>query len=183
MNIQKSSQAAAFFLLEESRMPVLKLMKLLYISDRKSLSEYGYPITLDKMVSMPHGPVLSGIYDLINNTDPDSYWNHLISDRKDHNVSLKNSVKVEDLQELSKADLEILQNVWDSFGHMDQWELSDYTHDNFKEWKDPCGSAYPISFSDVLKEVGYDDNEAIELDKEINGLISVNNQFKSIGLC
>ena len=64
----KTAQVAAFFLAKAPghRMPHLKLMKLLYLADRESMRETGYPMSWDRLVSMPHGPVLSTTLNLIN---------------------------------------------------------------------------------------------------------------------
>ena len=60
-NERKAAQMAAFFLgqLLDRKMPHLKLMKLLYLSDREAVRAFGWPISGDRLVSMPHGPVLS----------------------------------------------------------------------------------------------------------------------------
>ena len=59
-NERKAAQAAAWFLRQQGgRMPHLKLVKLMYLADRQSLDEHGFPITGVLAVSMPHGPVLS----------------------------------------------------------------------------------------------------------------------------
>ena len=69
-NDRKTAQAAAWLLdRQEGRMPYLKLIKLLYLADRQSLIESGYPITGDRLVSMDRGPVLSRVLDL-NQTRP-----------------------------------------------------------------------------------------------------------------
>lgn len=65
-NPLKAAQAAAHLLqLHHGSMNVMVLVKLLYLADRQALVESGYPITCAAMVSMPHGPVLSQIYDAI----------------------------------------------------------------------------------------------------------------------
>jgi uncharacterized phage-associated protein len=46
-------------------MAYIKLIKLLYLADREALLRWGRPITTDRHVSMPKGPVVSQIYDLI----------------------------------------------------------------------------------------------------------------------
>jgi hypothetical protein len=40
-------------------LPVIKLIKLMYLAERLSLQRYGEPLTGDRLVSMPDGPVLS----------------------------------------------------------------------------------------------------------------------------
>ena len=39
-------------------MAYIKLIKLMYLADRRCLIETGFPITGDRMVSMPKGPEL-----------------------------------------------------------------------------------------------------------------------------
>ncbi len=49
-------------------MPMLKLLKLMYLADRASLIETGFPITGDAIVAMDKGPVLSTTYDRLKGT-------------------------------------------------------------------------------------------------------------------
>ena len=70
-NIAKTIQASAVLLKAEqtNRMSRLRLLKLLYISDREALTERARPITGDRPVAMDHGPVLTNTYDLIKGED------------------------------------------------------------------------------------------------------------------
>ena len=69
-DINKATQAAAHLVyLQGGKINLMALIKLLYLADREALLETGYPITGDQMVSMPHGPVLSRIYD-------EAKWEH-----------------------------------------------------------------------------------------------------------
>lgn len=59
-NEKKAAQAAAFFLFQAGQpVSVLKLTKLLYLAERRSFERHGSPMIGDRLVSMPHGPVLS----------------------------------------------------------------------------------------------------------------------------
>lgn len=74
-NPLKTVQAAAFLLkLHKRPMEYMKLIKLLYMSDRFALGSMDDTITGDRYFSMDYGPVLSKVYDLINN-GPDYYNN------------------------------------------------------------------------------------------------------------
>src|SRR5438445_7076997 len=66
-NIDKTMQAIAALLHFHGtkEMSYLRMLKLLYIADRESLKETGRPITGDRIVAMEHGPVLSGVYNLV----------------------------------------------------------------------------------------------------------------------
>jgi uncharacterized phage-associated protein len=81
---EKATQAAARLLqLVGGKLNHMKLIKLLYVADRRALLRFGRPITFDWYVSMPHGPVLSFTLDKINDSAPPdgtSYWHRVISD-------------------------------------------------------------------------------------------------------
>jgi uncharacterized phage-associated protein len=170
---RRAAQAAVFFLFKAGgRLHVLKLMKLLYLAERLSLQRYGDPLTGDCLVSMPNGPVLSMTYELINggSTTPDG-WSTWVLAREDHMVALSDPgmirVPEDDLTRLSMADIEVLQETWNDFGHMDQWQLVDYTHNNIPEWKDPKGSSFPIRYSNLFRAVGYSPEQAKKMEDEL----------------
>jgi hypothetical protein len=67
----KAAQAAALLLQRAGgTMNHMKLIKLLYLADRRALVQWGRPITFDYYVSMPHGPVLSFTLDRLNDEAP-----------------------------------------------------------------------------------------------------------------
>ena len=178
MNIKKSAHVSAYFLLKsENTMPILKLQKLLYLADRESMDRYDLPITFDHMVSMPHGPVLSVTLNLINGYIDSEVWKDLISDKADHAVALAKKVVIDDLDELSRVDIEILDSIWEKFGAMDQWTIRDYTHDNCPEWKDPEGSMLPINYETVFLALGRPLEEARELGSELGDQANLNRYF------
>lgn len=146
------------------RLPLLKLMKLMYLAERESLRVYGEPICGDKPVSMPHGPVLSKTYDLMNGcgSQEDRGWNAWIEDRSGYDLALRDPSMIrtpeKDLLELSDGDIEVLDAIWQKYGHMSKYELVEYTHsDACPEWEDPHGSSRPIPPSKLLRAVGYKD--------------------------
>jgi len=150
---KKAAQAAAFLLkLNGGQMNYMVLIKLLYLSDRKSLTDSEMPITGDAMVSMPHGPVLSSILDLINMGKPnsDSEWFRIISEPSNYLVALKEEP---DFEELSDFEIEVLTSIYQKFGSMDQWRLKDMTHE-LPEWVDPQGSSLPIDTDIILEHAG-----------------------------
>ena len=67
-------------------------------------------------------------------------------------MSVKAAAAGTDWDELSDADIECLDAVWDRFGHMHWRELVDWTHDpkNVPEWEDPEGSSYLIPVRRIL---------------------------------
>jgi len=56
----------------QRRMSYLRLLKLLYMADRESLKETGWPIIGTQPVAMDYGPVHSEVYDLVKGTHRDS---------------------------------------------------------------------------------------------------------------
>lgn len=168
---RRAAQSAAFFLFKAGgRLPLIKLMKLMYLSERLSLQRYGEPLTGDKLVSMPHGPVLSMTYNHITGALDSAVdgWDAWIADREGHDVCLKDQSKLrspeQDLLRLSDSDLEILSEIWMEFGHWDKWALRDYTHSGAcPEWEDPEGSSKPITYETFFSSVGYSADQTQQL--------------------
>ena len=164
----KATQAAAkLLLLEGGEMNYMKLLKLLYLADRRALVQWGRPITFDSYFSLDHGPVLSFTYNNIS-AEPgpgrDSYWHRHIGAPHDYKVALASEAPSD---ELSAAELEVLELTYRKFGHMDQWELRDYTHQHLPEWTDPDGSSHPIDLSDILLAEGWSDDEIREIEESL----------------
>ncbi|MGH7906701.1 MAG: Panacea domain-containing protein [Candidatus Binataceae bacterium] len=151
---KKAAQGAAFLLARHSgRMSYMLLIKLLYFADRQSLIEIGQPITGDQMVSMPHGPVLSEIYDLINWWKPEEQpiWFEYVSEKDGYDVCLAKPDPERD--ELSDYELDVLAGVDEEFGHLSRWEVRDISH-TLPEWKNPQGSSRSIDPAEILRAAG-----------------------------
>lgn len=145
---EKVAQMAAYLLSKGGgRMAYLKLIKLLYLSDRQSMDTHGDSISGDRFVAMKHGPVLSQTYDLVKNGgEEESGWNHWIRGADNYEVALKpQTISVVDLDELSEADIEILDSIMAEFGHMTKYQIRDFTHDNCAEWQDPGCTSVAIT--------------------------------------
>lgn len=154
-NEKQVAQIAAFFSQKEGgEISVLKLTKLIYLADRESMGATGYPITSDHFVSMPHGPVNSLTLNFVDGNFSSEDWRDLISDRANYSVGLARALVENDIDELSEADMEILEKIWQKFGWMTKWQIRDWTHQNCPEWEDPKGSCTPIPHERVLKYLG-----------------------------
>lgn len=183
-NERKAAQMAAFFLGQApgGRMPHLKLMKLLCLSDREAVRAFGWPISGDRLVSMPHGPVLSQTLNLMDG-DVESQsggWESWISDKENHELSLRRPLDIAALDELAPGELDILRAVWKQFGAMGKWEIREWTHQHCAEWKDPHGSSYPIPYDDLARAVGYDDAAARELAAQIQAEQEIDRLFAEL---
>ncbi|MFD1610855.1 Panacea domain-containing protein [Sphingomonas tabacisoli] len=165
-NARKAAQVSAFFAAKQGgTIPVLKLTKLLYLADRKNLQKYDFPITWDNLVSMDHGPVNSITYDCINGMRAaNEDWEEFITDRAAYSVGITKPINVDQLDQLSDAEVETLEETWAEFGHMTKWQIRDWTHANCPEWEDPNGSSYPIPFNRLLKFLGKQDANELEAD-------------------
>jgi uncharacterized phage-associated protein len=155
-NARKAAQIIAFFIAKSggNSIDVLKAIKLVYLGDRQSFADYGFPITDDSHVSMPHGPVNSRTYRHVNGEyDLDVCgWSDFLEDRANYEIGAKRKFEIDDLDELSDADIQALTKVWEKFGHMTKWQLRDWTHNrkNVPEWENPGGSSLPIPLERIL---------------------------------
>lgn len=160
---KRTAQAAAFLLFKAGgRLPVLKLMKLLYLAERESYRVFGEPITGDGLVSMPYGPVLSTTLDLMNGASRNVQdgWAAWMQGREGHNVALRDPSMIrtpeQDLRALSDGDLEVLQSTWDKYGYIAKFDLVQLTHTGeCPEWEDPEGSSLPIKMEKLFACLGY----------------------------
>ena len=173
-NTTKNAQVAAYFTSQEgSTINYVKLLKLMYLSDRECMGRYGFPISYDQFVSMDKGPVLSHAYDLIKSRPfPDiAKWLEWISPGKEYTViSVKGEIDRAQLMDVSDAEFEILVETWNKFGHMNEWDLVDYVHKNCEEWEDPKDApknSLPIDNKDIFLALGIEEQEAEELANDI----------------
>lgn len=181
-NERKVSQMAALLLhFCGGRMSHLKLMKLLYLADREAMDRFGAPISGDRIASMDHGPVLSVTLNLMDGDTESSPggWEEWISDKENHEVSLRKPVAREALDELSDSEIEVLETVWDRFGKLSKWAIRDYTH-TLPEWQDPKGSSHPIPHQKVFQALGRTDKEADELAARIEAERSLDRLFATL---
>ena len=163
-NVKKAAQLAAYFALRQGgQINVLKLVKLIYLSDRRSMEVFDAPILGDRLVSMDHGPVNSLTLNYINGTAESADWDRLLTDRAGHMVGLSDpSVNEQSFDELSDADLEVLAHTWCQFGHLTQYAIRDYTHRHCPEWENPHGSSTPIRYAQVFKFLGKENSAELE---------------------
>jgi len=150
---KKTLQAMALLLEQapEGRMKYLKLLKLLYISDRETLRDKGHPITGGLQAAMPHGPVNSFACDFVRRRVPVAIWNRYI-DVKGYYAHL---VESPGTGGLSEYEIRKLREVFDRYRDADEFELRDITHE-FAEYRrnNPGSSSRPIPLRDILEAVG-----------------------------
>lgn len=103
----------------------LKLMKLLWLSDRVHLNKYGRTILDDTYYAIKCGPILSNTMDLSNKS---------ITGIIDIEGFIIEAQKEPDLSFFSNSDLDVMNLIWSNFGNLEPSKLVQYSH-KFPEWK------------------------------------------------
>ncbi|MFG1263894.1 Panacea domain-containing protein [Xanthobacter aminoxidans] len=176
-NSRKAAQIAAFFAKRQGgKINILKLVKLLYLADREFMNRFDMSMLNDKLVSMDNGPVLSATLDKINGFSRADGWCEFVTDRENHFVGIASpDLQESSLDELSRAELRCLSDVWSEFGHMSQWDLVEYTHKFCPEWEDPNGSSLPIPYERLFKALGKENSAELDykirVDRKISALL------------
>jgi len=162
LNERKAAQAAAYLLKRHDGVyPYMSLIKLLYLADRRALIETGWPITGDRLVSMPYGPVLSVVLDLIHYGPRGcSPWFEYVSEPEGYDVRVKSSCP--EFDALSQYDRQLLDATDTQYGQLSKWALVDLCH-SLPEWKDPEGSSITIDPADILRVADIPEEEILEM--------------------
>lgn len=169
MNIEKLIQISSYILSKyDGVLNYTKLIKILYLADRKSLEETGYSITGDTYVSMKDGPVLSGLYSLIKNKYSDKtiqyYWN---SKFQTDGYDLHRIVSFVSEGELSDFDTKTLDEVDSKFHSSSYSQMINFVHDakNCPEWK-KTASSIPLTEEEIMKSIGFSDEDIKVIQEE-----------------
>ncbi len=166
-DIKKTTEAASVLTeLEGGKINYMKLLKLLYLADRESYQKWARPITYDHYVSMDNGQVLSTTYRLIKQEMgfTDTYWSQVFSPCDQFELEFIKDQPL--IDKLSDNELELLHKIYSHFGHMDQFELADYTH-RLPEYEDPKGSSIPTDLRKLLKVLDYSEEEVAQIEEEL----------------
>lgn len=161
-NPRKAAQVIAYFALKtrDRAIDLIKAMKLVYLGDRESIALWGEPILNEPRFALPNGPVndLTYAYAKGQRSDPDG-WSTFLEPRTDNALRLKPGIDIDDLDELSEADIASLEAVWNRVGFMRPMALCGWTHkeQNVPEWEDPAGSSRPIPLARIMEAVGMPD--------------------------
>ena len=172
---EKTTQAASVLLDKHGgTMPYIKLIKLLYLADRQSLIDTGSPITRDRFVAMPKGPVLSRVLDLIRESHPagDSLWHSCIS-RSGHDATL---IGAPGRDRLAEYDEQLLDRIFETYGEEDEWDLVVLTHE-LPEWSDPGESSCPIAPEDILRNAGFTEEQVQHVVEQADAVYSFRQHF------
>lgn len=130
----------------------LRIVKLLYIANRRTIKKAAWPFTGGPVVAMRHGPVLSCMLDMVENAaEPDfleiqGHQLHLVADPGD--------------DKLCPLIIDILQETWTEYKDKGCWQVAEETRE-FDEWKRNWrpGVIPPaaIPYKDIFEAVGMSD--------------------------
>lgn len=173
---RKGAQLCAYFAGKSAGMiEKLKLIKLLYFAERKFLSENHHPILFDEYYSLPHGPICSGALNGIDGVIHGEIWDDYIARNGNVVVAIK-TLSRDELDEVSDAELSVVDDIWQEFGHMTASQLRNYSHEHCPEYTETTGRI-PISYKQIFEALGEKDAGALadDIDKmvRLDGLLSV----------
>lgn len=160
-NPKKATQAVAYLLsLSGGRMDLWRMLKLIYLFDRKSLVATGTTITGDSLDNLPHGGTPSQIYDNTkshrNERFKDAVWRQYLTESIDNQIRLQSYHFSTD--ELSEFERDLIRETWEEFGKLSNGKLYDFVH-NLPEFKDPEGSSTRIDPEEILRHANWTEEE------------------------
>jgi len=164
-NVRKVAQMAAYFLHSNDDGPMdhVKLMKLMYLSDRRALATFRFPISDDTYCSMRRGPVLEKTLSLFEGrAEPNvqAVWNLWISGKENHQIRPNRKVNIDDFDRFAGAELEVMGKTFSYFGGWDWKDLVEYTH-GLPEWEN------------LGKDAKKTDSKPLSLTRIMNALVDV----------
>jgi uncharacterized phage-associated protein len=173
---RRTAQAACRVLLnQDGQMTLLQVIKLLYLVDREALAKRGNPVTGDRMVSMDHGPVLSGTYDLIKEKGDKSTlatWHKYVGHRQGRNLTAIPARPVADsdaerqlYDHLSAWELRLIDEICARYEGLSAGALIDHVH-RLPEWEPPSGTSKPIDPTLILRDAGVAPERIAEIGHE-----------------
>jgi len=181
-NHKKAVQTLAYFAQKEGGViNKMKAFKLIWLSDRLHLRKYGRPILNDVYFALPKGPIPSSTKDLADNSDylADSereLREQVLEDAGRYTIKSKIEVQK---NVFSESDLEVMSLVYANFGNLDEFTLSELSHE-YPEWKKfekslqvGNSSRFEMNYQDFFENnenshlLFEQDEELLELNKEV----------------
>lgn len=152
---RKAAQLCAWFALRSAgQIEKLKLIKLVYLTERAHLEAFEDPMLFDELYSLPHGPICSSTLNGINGVIHEEVWDEFVARNGNIVVAVK-AFSRDLLDDLSDEEIGIADGVWATFGHMTASQLRNYTHEHCSEYVEvPAGTRLPITYEDLLSATG-----------------------------
>ncbi len=155
---QKTAEAASLLLkLNEREYEDNVLQKLLYIADRMALQKWERPITYAKY------RVESRAFGITSNLVQGRLLTFQGMNDKDNTNLVNPQIPI---KKLSRAEIEILKEVYSIYGKRSFSELTDILN-SYPEFKNRKGTSFTIALEEVFKAIGYDSIEIKRVMSEI----------------
>jgi len=155
-----------------------ELLKMLFLADRSALLTWRRPITGDRFVSMPQGPVLERTYDLIKGIVSGSdklAWDSAFAPRQNHRIKFQSNA-VFDLDFLSQREEDALRKAHQIIRKLVSESGGGFIHELHKllpEWKDPGTGTWtsaPLPAERIFQVAGEDDETIEKISGEIRAV-------------
>jgi uncharacterized phage-associated protein len=158
-NVRKAAQVVAFLIREQGgSADMIKTVKLAYMSDRRFLELYDRPILNDDLKCLDNGPIDSATLNYIKGAGSENetaIWSQYVT-KVDEAYIFETADPDIYFGELSEVEENVLRETVEKFKSLKPFELVDWIHENCKEWIDPLGTSMPLSYEDVFKALGKD---------------------------
>jgi uncharacterized phage-associated protein len=159
---KKTIEAVAVLLRQaRGRMEHVRLLKLLYIADRRHLQEFRRPIIGTRLVAMKNGPLHSEVYNLVKGEHVDEpLWSAFLR-RDGCEIEL---LKDPGVSELSAVEVRTLTTTLDQYRAGSEWDVILETH-TFSEWKENYpdeseNTSRTIPFETLIDAIGLQEEKA-----------------------
>jgi uncharacterized phage-associated protein len=160
---RKSTDAVARLIEKSgSKVDYLRICKLIYLADRKSIVERGVPIVGGKYFSMRKGPTIGEIMGFVNSRNA-PFWKEYIQARRGNSLSLR---AVPGYGTLSSSEMEILDSVVQEHSQMSTEKLVEWCHDHCSEYQRVIFGRKNISVESILKAEGKSEEKIERIVKE-----------------
>ena len=145
---RKAAQICAYFAaLAGGTIDKLKVIKLVYFSERHFLAKHHTPMLFDELYSLPHGPICSSTLNGLDGLLQPAVWDEFITRHgRDRIIAIKKFQR-DDLDEISDSEMSALESCWKALGKMSAWEIRNYSHEHCAEYTlVEEGSRAPITY-------------------------------------
>ena len=163
----KAVEAAAVIARRDGkRLSRMRLLKLLYITERSLAKTSSRRLIRDRLVAMDHGPLHSNVYDMIKGVSKHStIWSTYFTNINARDLEL---TKEPELLLLSRHEIEALNKVVDDCHQLDDWALSKATH-KFEEWikRYTPQSSTEIKYKHMTNAVGRSDEFCKDIEEDM----------------
>lgn len=154
---------------------LLKLIKLLYAIERESINRELCPFTYDKLVSMPHGQVVSNTYDNIK-TDSAGIWRDCFKTTSEGREKTVHLLKECGTTKLSRANIALIKEIYQSNVDKSPDDLEREHHDPkiTPEYVNPHSSSIKTNYDNLLKVLGKTQKEIDNFNADLKEMAFIN---------